>query len=198
MKRWRLILTVFGSFLSIAGEGWSADFQKGVSAYNMKDYVTALSEWSTLAEQGSVSAQFNLGMMYAEGKGVSQDDTIAVRWFMLAAERGNVSAQVNLGFMYQYGKGVTKNEEEAVRWYRLAAEKGNTDAQVNLGLVYRSGKGVIEDHIRSHMWWSIAASQGDQDARERRNNIAKKMTSLQRETSQYLARECVRKMYKGC
>ena len=55
-------------------------------------------------------------MMYAEGKGVSQDDTIAVRWFMLAAERGNVSAQVNLGFMYQYGKGVTKNEEEAVRW----------------------------------------------------------------------------------
>ena len=54
----------------------------------------------------------------------------------------------------------------------------------------RSGKGVIEeDHIRSHMWRSVAASKGDQDARQRKNNIAKKMTHFQIKISQYLARE---------
>ena len=189
---------VFGVFLGSAGISESADFQKGFAAYNMKDYATALREWNPLAEQGRVSAQFNLGMMYAEGKGVPKGDTTSVKWFTLAAEQGDAFAQVNLGFMYQYGKGITKNEEKAVRWYRLAAEQGNADAQVHLGLMYRSGKGVVQDNIRSHMWWSIAASQGDQDARERSNNIAKKMTSLQRKTSQYLARECVRKRYKGC
>ena len=189
---------VFGVFLGSVEEGWGADFQKGLDAYNKKDYATALSEWNPLAEQGNVSAQFNLGVMYAEGKGVPKGDTTSVKWFTLAAEQGDAFAQVNLGFMYQYGKGITKNEEKAVRWYRLAAEQGNVDAQVHLGLMYRSGKGVVQDHIRSHMWWSIAASQGDHDASERRNYIAKKMTRFQRETSQYLARECVRKKYKGC
>jgi hypothetical protein len=34
-------------------EGWSADFQKGMDAYNKRDYATALREWKPLAEQGN-------------------------------------------------------------------------------------------------------------------------------------------------
>jgi hypothetical protein len=138
MKRLLPILMVFGVFLGSAEEGWSGDFWKGLDAYNKKDYAAALSEWNPLAEQGNISAQFNLGVMYAEGKGVPKDDTTSVKWFTRAAEQGNAFAQVNLGFMYQYGKGTTKNEEKAVRWYRLAAGQGNADAQVHLGLMYRS------------------------------------------------------------
>ena len=139
------------------------------------------------------SADFKTGAIaYKNG-----DYASALREWEPLAEQGNTSGQFNLGFMYQYGKGITKNGEKAVRWYRLAAEQGNADAKVHLGLMYRSGKGVVQDFIRSHMW-RIAASQGDHDARERRNNIAKKMTHFQRETSQYLAHKCVRKKYKGC
>ena len=193
-----LIFKIIGASALIAGISWSADFQKGLSAYNKKDYLSAIDEWRPLAEQGDAYAQYNLGMMYAEGKGVAQNDSSSVKWFTLAAKNGNAIAQVNLGFMYQYGKGIKKDNKEAVSWYRLAAEQGNIEGQVNLGLMYRSGKGIRQDYILSHMWWSIASVQGGHDARERKNNIAKKMSPLQISTSEYLARICARKNYKGC
>jgi TPR repeat protein len=42
---------------------WSADFQKGLTAYDSGDYATALREWTPLAEQGYADAQYNLGVM---------------------------------------------------------------------------------------------------------------------------------------
>ena len=49
------------------------------------------------AEQGDATAQFNLGVMYAKGEGVPQDDAEAVRWFRLSAEQGHASSQGALG-----------------------------------------------------------------------------------------------------
>ena len=51
--------------------------------------------------------------MYANGEGVLEDDTEAVRWFRLAAEQGHAGAQSSLGFMYDYGQGILEDEAEA-------------------------------------------------------------------------------------
>ena len=93
-----------------------------------------LSSLREKAEQGDAYAQFNLGIMYAKGQGVPQDDKEAVRWVRAAAEQGNADAQFNLGIMYAEGQGVPQDDKEAVRWVRAAAEQGNTDAQFNLEL----------------------------------------------------------------
>ena len=46
-------------------------------------------KWFRLAaDQGDVSAQFNLGVMYGAGEGVPQDDGEAVKWYRLAADQG--------------------------------------------------------------------------------------------------------------
>jgi len=58
-------------------------------------------ETMLLAEQGSAEAQYNLGLMYANGDGVPQNDEEAVRWYRLAAEQGDANAQFNLGGMYR-------------------------------------------------------------------------------------------------
>jgi len=58
---------------------WSADLQKGSDAYKIGDFATALREWTPLAEQGDVSAQFGLGVMYEWGKGVPQEFGTAVK-----------------------------------------------------------------------------------------------------------------------
>ena len=50
----------------------------------------------------------------------------------------------------------------------------------------------------AHMWWNLAASQGDENARKYRDIIEKKMFPSQIEKAQDLARECVKKNYKGC
>lgn len=40
------------------------------------------------AEQGHATAQFNLGLMYAQGEGVPQDSREGVAWIRRAAEQG--------------------------------------------------------------------------------------------------------------
>jgi hypothetical protein len=64
--------------------------------------------------------------------------------------------------------------------------------------MYGTGQGVIQDNVYAHMWWNIAASSGDKDAIGNRDIVAKGMTPADISTAQNLARECVRKNYKGC
>jgi TPR repeat protein len=74
-------------------------------------------------------AQYNLGVCYLDGSGVTKNDVEAVRLYRLAADQGYAQAQFYLGACYQQGIGVPKNEAEAVRWYRLAASQGHASAQ---------------------------------------------------------------------
>ena len=64
--------------------------------------------------------------------------------------------------------------------------------------MYENGRGVIQDNVRAHMWYNIATSQGYKYATKNRDLLAKEMTPSQLEKAQDLARECVRKKYKGC
>ena len=43
------------------------------------------------AEQGE--AQYNLGVMYANGEGVAKDDEESVKWYRKAAEQGLAAAK---------------------------------------------------------------------------------------------------------
>jgi len=197
----KLITTLCLSFavlLGSIGSSASADFQKGFTAAQSGDYATALREWTPLAEQGDADAQYNLGLMYENRRGVPQDYKTAVKWYRLAAEQGYVNAQYNLGTMYRNGVGVSQDYKTAVKWYRLAAEQGDASAQNNLGAMYGLGTGVINDYIYAHMWGNIAASNGNENGAKVRDLVAKQMTPSQLEKAQDLARECVRKKYKEC
>jgi hypothetical protein len=48
----------------------------------------SIEELRTRAEAGDVDAQYNLGVMYANDRGVPQDDAEAVAWYRKAAEQG--------------------------------------------------------------------------------------------------------------
>ena len=99
-------------------------------------FKTALRFWKPLADQGYAAAQYNFGLMYANGEGVPQDHAKAMKWYRKAADQGDPGAQNNLGFMYANGQGVPQDHAEAVKWYRKAAEQGYAYAQNNLGLLY--------------------------------------------------------------
>ena len=120
MKRLCCVLLI----LLLSPMSFGADYNKGFTAYKNGDYATALREWTPLAEQGNVSAQYNLGVMYYYGRGVRRDLKAGEKWYRLAAEQGDAYAQSNLGVMYENGQGVPKDDQAAVKWYRLAAEQG--------------------------------------------------------------------------
>ena len=128
----------------------------------------------------------------------SGDFATALREFRPLAEQGDAGAQYSLGWMYLKGEGVPQDYKSALKWFTLAAEQGYAKAQYSLGLMYALGEGVIQDNVYAHMWGNIAASSGDKDAIGIRDIIAKRMTPADISTAQNLARECVRKNYKGC
>jgi TPR repeat protein len=152
--------------LGSVGMSASADFQRGLSAHDRGDYATALQEWTPLAEQGHATAQYNLGVMYAEGQGVPQDYKTAVKWWKLAAEQGDAAAQLALGRMYINGWGVTRDDKEAVKWMRRSADQGWLKAQQELGRFYELrflvGK-VKQDAKKAVKWMRKAAEQGGAD-----------------------------------
>ena len=131
--------------------------------------------------------------MYAEGRGVSQDDAEAVTWYRKAAEQGHAEAQNNLGVMYNRGEGVPQDYTEAVTWYRKAAEQGHAYAQNNLGRMYANGDGVPQDNVEAHTWLNLAASRLTGDQREKastdRDAVAERMTSADLSEAQRRARE---------
>jgi TPR repeat protein len=56
-----------------------AGLNEGIAAYDKGDFSTALREFEPLAAQGDAIAQYALGTMYDEGKGVSIDYSEAIR-----------------------------------------------------------------------------------------------------------------------
>ena len=90
---------------------------------------------------GSV-AMLNLGIMYANGRGVAKDDNAAVRWYRRAAEAGEPTAMYNMGRRYAAGEGVAQDNVEAVKWLHKAADAGNVQSMGALGGMYAEGMGV--------------------------------------------------------
>ena len=144
-----------------------------------------------LADQGNAVAQYNLGVMYDNGRGVPQDNAQAVIWYRKAADKGYAAAQFNLGLMYDDGRGVPQDYAQAVAWYRKAAEQGDAAAQFDLGVMYDNGHGVPQDYVEAHMWFNLAASRQKMAhfamAAQNRDAVAAKMTPDQIAEAQRMA-----------
>ncbi len=74
-----------GLAVPAAADYWS-EFEAGVDAYAGGRHAEAVSRFRPLAEAGDDRAQYWLGIMYFEGKGVPQDDVRAYLWLSLADE----------------------------------------------------------------------------------------------------------------
>jgi uncharacterized protein len=110
-------------------EDGTAAYNNGAAAYNRGDYATASKHFRPLADQGIAAAQNNLGVLYENGQGVSQNYAEAAKWFRLAADQGSATAQFNLGLLYAKGQGVPQDYVLAHIWFNLSATQGNQAAK---------------------------------------------------------------------
>ncbi len=155
-----------GLFLIIGVIGFYSFTQLYNSKPEKNDYVFDYGSYIPVgilkieAGQGDAASQYNLGIKYEEGRGVTKNYTKAVYWYRKAAEQGYASAQYNLGVAYSNGEGVPQNDSKAVEWYRKAAEQGDAEAQYNLGFVYSNGEGVPQNDSKAVYWYRKAAEQG--------------------------------------
>ena len=139
-------------------------FEDGYSAYTRGDYATALQFFVPLAEAGNRDAEYSVGVMYANGRGLPQSFIEAAKWFHRAAEKGQAGAQYDLGVLYAKGQGVKEDSAEAAKWFRKAADQGKPSAEYNLAYLYTVGLGVPQDFVEAIKWYRKAADQGDIEA----------------------------------
>ena len=119
--------------------------------------------WEGAAVQGHVNAQLYLGLMFNNGQGVPQSDTLAVKWTRKAADKGDAEAQFYLGVMYYNGKGgLPQSAALAAEWWHKSAYQGDAEAQFNLGNMYENGEGGLpQSDVIARQLYRNAADQGD-------------------------------------
>lgn len=113
----------------------------------------------TKAAQGNADAQYQVGIDYLRGEGVSQDDAQTAYWLQKAAAAGIGPAECDLGYLYETGRGVPKDYPKAAQWYGAAAAQGIANSQYNLGLLYVHGYGVPKDYTQALKWFRVSAVQ---------------------------------------
>jgi hypothetical protein len=138
------------------------------------DKEKALTALQYAADQGSPSAQWKLGQMYADGDGVPQDTLRAFKYFSDIANshpdetpgtpqaRFVANAFVALGRYYRSGIPntiVRPNQARAHEMFGYAATYfGDADAQYELGRLYIDG--TPSDPHEAARWFQLAATKG--------------------------------------
>jgi len=112
------------------------------------------------AMSGDPRAAFEVGMRYAEGRGVAADAKAASEWYAKAAEKGLAAAQYRWAVALEKGIGVARDTEQAKRWYAVAAEAGNVRAMHNLGVLHANAR----DIATALPWFQKAADLGLRDS----------------------------------
>lgn len=97
------------------------NFYYGKEGYPL-DYQQAYELFIKAAEGGVSNAMNNLGAIYMNGDGVSQDYCKAFEWFekALSADSYNYLAYHNIARIYYNGFGVPKSIEKAYEYYNYA------------------------------------------------------------------------------
>jgi hypothetical protein len=130
------------------------------AARGRNDYAEAARWYRIAAAQGDAKGQFNLGIAYDKGDGVTRDRAEALSWYRKAADQGLAQAQNLVAEAYSEGNGVAQDYAAAVEWFRKAADQDYAPAQLHLGTMYATGRGVPQDYVQALHWYRLAAEQG--------------------------------------
>jgi localization factor PodJL len=118
----------------------------------------------TAALKGDPSAAYEIGVRFAEGKGVPANYDEAAKWYERSAQAGLVPAIFRLGTLYEKGLSVKKDIDVARRYYLQAAERGNAKAMHNLAVLDADGGGKGANYKSASQWFRKAADRGVADS----------------------------------
>ncbi len=156
MPRLRCLALLAFAFAAAAHAG----FDDGEQAFKRRDYRTAMSELTPLADGGDARAQYYLAVMLLGGLGATRDEARAADYLARAAGQSNAQAQSVLGQLYLQGRGVPKDDAKGADLVRRAADTGLAGAQYTMGLLLVEGRGGLpKDPATAVLWFKAAADQ---------------------------------------
>lgn len=133
--------------IAVANDNGITEYEKGVQAYELKQYADALSWMKKAADKGKHEAMFNLGVLYYKGEGVAKNDTTAYYWYSKAAEKGNTTSMYNLGYMFEHGISVKTDLNKALDWYSKAKNAGYAKAAEGIDRINKAKNNQGDDYM---------------------------------------------------
>lgn len=109
------------------------------------DIETEISVLKHLSNLGMVKAQYELGVIYLDGKITKMNTKKAHHLLLQSAQKDYDLSYMKLGFMYLTGTGVDTDEKKGYMYYEKAANLGNIEAKFTVASMYYSGTGVEQD-----------------------------------------------------
>jgi localization factor PodJL len=113
---------------------------------------------------GDPAAAYEIGLRFAEGRGVPSNLEEAAKWYDRAARAGVVPAIFRIGTFYEKGMGVKKDADIARRYYAQAADRGSAKAMHNLAVLDADGGGAAANYKSAAQWFRKAAERGVADS----------------------------------
>ncbi|MBF4307334.1 tetratricopeptide repeat protein, partial [Vibrio anguillarum] len=92
-------------------------------------------------QAGNADAQYQLGRLYFEGKGVMKNHDDALEWMQKAAQQKHAYAEFVLGSYAEQSGQI----QEAINYYQRSAEQQFASAHAKLGFIYFNGTGIDKD-----------------------------------------------------
>lgn len=114
-----------------------ASVSKGLQAYQVGDFETALCHWLPKARGGDPAAQNNMGLLFERGltNQTPKSDEEAAKWYLLSARQGFVLAMRNLAQLQQR----LGHNDVANSWLVMAAAAERQQAEGAEILSYQLG-----------------------------------------------------------
>ena len=156
----RMILAGLLATWVCGAPAFAADFEAGLLAARVGDFLLAAKEWKPLADAGDVRAMVHLGDLHDLGQGIAMDNSEAARLFRAAAEAGYPPGQLRYALSLQIGRGVTRDKGAALEWLHKAAEQHHAEAIYEVGYAFYAGEGVAADKRQAMKWFLIADEYG--------------------------------------
>ena len=130
-----MLLSICFNQLAYAEQEYSIGMAKIGYLYDQRqDYERALTFYTKSAQQGDPISQYNLGVMYKDGKGVNKDIGEAIFWLEKASNQGFLEAQYLTGLYYLFLQKDTRLYIDGTYWMtaywiNLAKNNINTAAK---------------------------------------------------------------------
>ena len=159
-------------------------------------------------------------MLNYRGHGVSQDYTIARRWFSKSAERGLSDSHFMIGLMFFKGEGTQVSTARASKHFTEAAKSGDANGQYMLAHMIASGdtesgykssserlspfdfdvfSNKASDQLVAALSLASLASQNGQDSADQLIDFLKfQLDKEEISVAEALSQECIATDYKNC
>ena len=159
-------MAIAGNAMALSGTELSAEFDRGLKAYDAKQYPAAFQIWWQIKDE-DLAAMRNVALMLRKGLGVPKDPRKAEGILRTAAATGMPNAQVDLAEMYLNGETGPPRPKRALPLLKRAADAGHPLGQYLLGQMYEEGNAVPKDINRAAELYISSARGGLQEAKER-------------------------------